>query len=75
MAVSFLIINITLFEKEADVLKDIVSAKWQIVVISPEMMLSKRFTKYVLRNPEMRERVLSVVIDEAHVVSHWGSGF
>lgn len=38
-------------------------------------MLSKRFTKNVLRNSEMRERVLSVVIDEAHVVSHWGSGF
>ena len=39
------------------------------------MMLSKRFVANVLRNPEMRTRVLSVVIDEAHVVSHWGSGF
>ena len=38
-------------------------------------MLSKRFVANVLRNPEMRTRVLSVVIDEAHVVSHWGSGF
>ena len=39
------------------------------------MMLSKRFVKNVLRNPEMRSRILSVVVDEAHVVSHWGSGF
>jgi superfamily II DNA helicase RecQ len=46
-----------------------------MVIISPEMMLSKRFVTNVLRNPEMRTRVLSVVIDEAHVVSHWGSGF
>ena len=38
-------------------------------------MLSKCFVKNVLRNPEMRSRVLSVVVDEAHVVSHWGSGF
>ena len=45
------------------------------VILSPEMMLSKRFVANVLRNPEMRTRVLSVVIDEAHVVSHWGSGF
>ena len=55
--------------------KDICSGKWQIVIISPEMILSKRFVTNVLRNPEMRTRVLSVVVDEAHVVSHWGSGF
>ena len=38
-------------------------------------MLSKRFVTNVLRNSEMRERILSVVVDKAHVVSHWGSGF
>ena len=46
-----------------------------MVILSPEMMLSKRFVANVLRNTEMCKRVLSVVIDEAHVVSHWGSGF
>jgi superfamily II DNA helicase RecQ len=55
--------------------QDICTGKWQIVIISPEMMLSKRFITNVLRNPEMRTRVLSIVVDEAHVVSHWGSGF
>lgn len=55
--------------------QDIVKGKYQIVVISPEMLLSKRFTKNVLRNSELRERILSIVIDEAHVVSHWGSDF
>ena len=45
------------------------------MVISPEMMLSKRFIENVIRNSEIRERILSVVVDEAHVVSHWGSGF
>ncbi len=39
------------------------------------MILSKQFIKNVLRKPEMSERVLSVVVDEVHVVSHWGSGF
>jgi len=37
------------------------------------MMLSKKFVKGVLRNLALASRVLSVVVDEAHVVSHWGS--
>ncbi|KAF9058840.1 P-loop containing nucleoside triphosphate hydrolase protein [Rhodocollybia butyracea] len=49
--------------------------EYQIVVISPEMMLTKRFTKQVIKNKHLTQRVLSIVIDEAHVISHWGSGF
>ena len=45
------------------------------MIISPEMILSKKFVKGVLQNPAMGSRVLSVVVDEAHVVSHWGSSF
>ncbi|KAF8867590.1 P-loop containing nucleoside triphosphate hydrolase protein, partial [Infundibulicybe gibba] len=46
-----------------------------IVILSPEMLLSKKFVNGVLRNSEMANRILSVVVDEAHVISHWGSGF
>ncbi|KAJ6617841.1 P-loop containing nucleoside triphosphate hydrolase protein [Mycena sp. CBHHK59/15] len=58
-----------------EVLKEIVNGEHQIVLISPEMVLSRRFIREVLRNTEFGKRVLSVVVDEAHVVSHWGASF
>jgi len=39
------------------------------------MLLSRRFIKDVLSNQEFHKRVMSVVVDEAHVVSHWGHAF
>ncbi|KAJ7476583.1 P-loop containing nucleoside triphosphate hydrolase protein [Mycena latifolia] len=58
-----------------EVLKEIINGEHQIVLISPEMVLSRRFIREVLRNTEFGKRVLSVVVDEAHVVSHWGASF
>ncbi|KII93221.1 hypothetical protein PLICRDRAFT_171000 [Plicaturopsis crispa FD-325 SS-3] len=58
-----------------EVLDQIVAGHWQIVLISPEMLVSRRFTRNVLKNAEFAQRILSVVVDEAHVVSHWGDSF
>ncbi|KAJ7280066.1 P-loop containing nucleoside triphosphate hydrolase protein [Mycena rebaudengoi] len=60
---------------KADVLQAIVKGEHQIVLISPEMVLSRRFIREVLRSAEFGRRILSVVVDEAHVVSHWGALF
>ncbi|KAJ7255107.1 hypothetical protein B0H12DRAFT_1202206 [Mycena haematopus] len=58
-----------------EVLQEIVRGEHQIVLISPEMALSRRFIREVLRTTEFGKRVMSVVVDEAHVVSHWGASF
>ncbi|KAJ2916958.1 hypothetical protein MD484_g3436, partial [Candolleomyces efflorescens] len=51
------------------------SGKWDIVILSPEMLLSKVFITQIVRHREMAGRLLAVIFDEAHVVSLWGSGF
>ncbi|TFK17586.1 P-loop containing nucleoside triphosphate hydrolase protein [Coprinopsis marcescibilis] len=48
---------------------------YQILLISPDLLLSKRFVDEMLRDRTFTRRILSVVVDEAHVISHWGSGF
>ncbi|KAI0041358.1 P-loop containing nucleoside triphosphate hydrolase protein, partial [Auriscalpium vulgare] len=58
-----------------DKLKKIVNGDWQIVLLSPEMLQSRRFTENVLRKKAFGSRCLSVFIDEAHCVSHWGASF
>ncbi|KAJ7768939.1 P-loop containing nucleoside triphosphate hydrolase protein [Mycena metata] len=50
---------------KVEVLQEIVQGDYQIVLISPEMGLLRHFGR----------RIMSVVVDEAHVVSHWGASF
>ena len=55
--------------------QEIVRGKYQIVLISPEMLLSRRFVDNILRSHELASRVYSVIVDEAHCISHWGALF
>jgi superfamily II DNA helicase RecQ len=56
-------------------LQDICRGRWQIVLISPEIILFKKFVTNVLWKKEFGSCLLSIVVDEAHVVSHWEAGF
>ncbi|KAJ7615158.1 P-loop containing nucleoside triphosphate hydrolase protein [Mycena polygramma] len=57
------------------IMAEVVAGEWQIVMLAPEMLLSRRFIDGVLRKSAFGSRCLSVFIDEAHCVSHWGDSF
>ncbi|KAF8610606.1 P-loop containing nucleoside triphosphate hydrolase protein [Ceratobasidium sp. AG-I] len=58
-----------------DLFWDIIQGKYQVVILAPEMLLHRRFVDAVLKSRQFRERILSIVIDEAHCISHWGDSF
>ncbi|KAF8952569.1 P-loop containing nucleoside triphosphate hydrolase protein [Flammula alnicola] len=57
------------------IMAEVVAGEWQIVILSPEMLLSRKFIDGVLRKPEFGPQCLSIFIDEAHCISHWGASF
>ncbi|KAH9897008.1 hypothetical protein C8Q73DRAFT_780555 [Cubamyces lactineus] len=57
------------------VIKDILAMKYQIILISPEMVQSRMFLDRILRNTQFMRNIISMFVDEAHCIAHWGAEF
>ncbi|KAF5332724.1 hypothetical protein D9611_005316 [Ephemerocybe angulata] len=55
--------------------KDIVGLKFQQVLVSPEISVSKEFSQEVLSKPQFTSHLRAVCIDEAHCINVWGGDF
>jgi superfamily II DNA helicase RecQ len=58
----------------ADILKHIKAGRFTRVLVSPELLSSKRFHD-ILPWPAFRSYVSLVVIDECYLVANWGKSF
>ncbi|KAF8602551.1 P-loop containing nucleoside triphosphate hydrolase protein [Ceratobasidium sp. AG-I] len=73
--VSAVAVNSQVTGSKPTLLQEVAEGKYQVILISPESLLSSRFINNVLSIPSFTQKVLSVVIDEAHCVSLHGAGF
>ncbi|KDN49102.1 hypothetical protein RSAG8_02455, partial [Rhizoctonia solani AG-8 WAC10335] len=73
--VSAAVINSSIGATLTQIIKEILAKKYRILIISPESLLSHRVRDELLTNKQFKAMVLSIVIDEAQVISHWGCDF
>ena len=58
-------------EMEEDIKTSIVAGKFQIIFTTPELLVTNKEWIDVFRSPSLNQRLVCLVIDEAHCVKKW----
>lgn len=58
-------------QTDKEVIKKVVAGSFPLVLISPENITSNSLYRNMLMNKAYKERLVALVIDEAHVIKDW----
>ena len=59
-------------ESSRQLYNSVINGNFQVVYISPEMLIGKRMWRDMLLSDCYQDRLVGVIIDEAHCVKKWG---
>ncbi|KAJ3768641.1 P-loop containing nucleoside triphosphate hydrolase protein [Lentinula raphanica] len=74
-AVSCTALNVTARNSTDELYKDIAKLKYRVVIFSPETMAKDPRYDTLLHNRIFMRSVITIVIDETHVIREWGGTF
>ena len=64
----------TLYGNKTHIYSEICQCQWQVVIVSPEQLVSPEFNEIVC-DTYFQCNLCLYVIDEAHVIDPWGKSF
>ena len=59
-------------QRDPDVKRRVLSGDVQLVYISPESLILNKAYRSMLLSPQYQQKLVALVIDEAHCVKTWG---
>jgi ATP-dependent DNA helicase RecQ len=64
-------VAVTRQNKSKQLFEDVTSGKYQVIYISPEMLIGTHTWRCTLQNNVYKNRLKAIIIDEAHCVKTW----
>ncbi|KAJ3562339.1 hypothetical protein NP233_g9639 [Leucocoprinus birnbaumii] len=74
-AAGFSAINLLPENCKDEIYEKIERGDYQVIIVSPERLLTDDRLKKILENKKFQARLFNVLIDEGHCVSQWGAEF
>jgi superfamily II DNA helicase RecQ len=64
-------LSVGILSSSIDILEQARAGSFQVLLSSPEMLLNNPVVRAILQSRILQERIVAIVIDEAHCISKW----